>query len=399
MEHKEIKLKKQKIYSKQSGVNYVEMLIPENWSINIYPNRDNYGGSDYPYTFRIRLQSEDKTVAINYFSPRNYLDDHTRSFSDYQIDDYGNLLNSFTTIEDYLKDWADKDLKDNEKVTYAGVIETAGMDKIEADRKAQKEKDYAGSEFNLNWYYYRKLIKAYSYFYNNKERICLYAGIIEADDFSKWSYIPMSGTYMMDPFMKNMMLSMYPNAQYDKQSGSYIYTMINETKWTARQLLTMDCSLEDYEYAYKNILAPIRKQGIVICDDIWNDFAKLKKENSRKNEQIRAEKKETARIKADADRQRRESNKQLYDSIRKTQQETHDILKSSYENQQKSQAKVREMWGDVNQGNTRFVDRDGNEHVVHTYNNYAYKRGDTYVTSDSPLDHPYDWEELEKKKY
>ena len=57
------------------------------------------------------------------------------------------------------------------------------------------------------------------------------------------------------------------------------------------------------------------------------------------------------------------------------------------------------MWGDVNQGNTRFVDRYGNEHVIHTYNNYAYKSGDTYVTSDSPLDHSYDWEELEKKKY
>ena len=54
----------------------------------------------------------------------------------------------------------------------------------------------------------------------------------------------------------------------------------------------------------------------------------------------------------------------------------------------------------VLEGNTRFVDRHGDEHVIHTYNNYAYKNGDSYVTIDSKLfDAGSDWEELEKKKY
>ena len=57
------------------------------------------------------------------------------------------------------------------------------------------------------------------------------------------------------------------------------------------------------------------------------------------------------------------------------------------------------MWSDTFRGDTRFVDKYGDEHVIHTYDNYAYKNGDTYVTSDSPLDHGWDWEELEKKKY
>ena len=81
------------------------------------------------------------------------------------------------------------------------------------------------------------------------------------------------------------------------------------------------------------------------------------------------------------------------------QKEIEAIRRSSYENTQKSQAKVREMWSDTFRGDTRFVDKYGDEHVIHTYDNYAYKNGDTYVTSDSPLDHGWDWEELEKKKY
>ena len=33
------------------------------------------------------------------------------------------------------------------------------------------------------------------------------------------------------------------------------------------------------------------------------------------------------------------------------------------------------------------------------YSVYAYKKGDDYISSDSPLDRPFGWEELEKKKY
>ena len=204
---------------------------------------------------------------------------------------------------------------------------------------------------------------------------------------------------MMDPFMRMTMQSVFKDMHYDANKGAYVRLTLNETGWTARQLFTLDCKLEDYEFAYRNIFDPIRKNGVGICDDIWNDYRQMQKEIDAKKQRLREEKREVARIQREANEQSRQSRQELYDYVRKTQQETHDILNSSYENHRKSQAKVREMWGDVNQGNTRFVDKYGNEHVIHTYDNYAYKSGDTYVTSNDPLDHSYDWEELKKKKY
>ena len=106
-----------------------------------------------------------------------------------------------------------------------------------------------------------------------------------------------------------------------------------------------------------------------------------------------------SRIQREADERRRQSNKELYDYVRKTQQEISDMRKDSYEKQKKAHDRVMEQWTDTIRGNTRFVDKQGNEHVIHTYNDYAFKKGDDYITSNSSLDHFSDWEELEKKKY
>ena len=70
-----------------------------------------------------------------------------------------------------------------------------------------------------------------------------------------------------------------------------------------------------------------------------------------------------------------------------------------YENRQRSDAKIREMRNDAMMGYTRYTDRYGSEHVIHSTDRYAYRKSDTYVTGNSPLDYGYGWEELEKKKY
>ena len=75
------------------------------------------------------------------------------------------------------------------------------------------------------------------------------------------------------------------------------------------------------------------------------------------------------------------------------------MINDSYEKRNKSQSKIREMWSDTILDNTRFVDKYGDEHVVHTLDRHVYKKGDSYISSDSSLDLGYDWEELEKKKY
>ena len=399
MEHTDIRLSKKNIYSTQSGKHYIEMSVPEDWSISIKEDRDSYGGYPYPYTFRINLRSPDHTVLISYFSPRRYIDDHLLSFRNGQIDDYGNLLRAYETLDDYLDRWATNDLKEYPEFAYAGPIGYPNMVQLEADRKKQALQKAEEKGNTLNWYCYKRMARAYSYKYKETERVRVYSGIIEAEDISQWSPVPGMNGFMNDPFMRNTMQSVFRDMHYDKNTGSYVRLTLNETGWTVRQLMIMDCMLKDYEYAYKMVFDPIRKNGVTISDDIWNEYAQIKKEKDAERQKIREEKKEVARIQREAEAQRRESQKQLYDSIRRTQQETHDIINSSYENQRKSQAKVREMWGDVNQGNTRFVDKHGNEHVIHTYDNYAYKNGDTYVTSNDPLDHSYEWEELKKKKY
>lgn len=396
MEHKEIKLNKQTIYSTKTGIKYVQMLMPENWSITINTDKDRYGGYSYPYTFRITLKSEDKSVVFNYFSPRNYVDDHLKQFSNSQIDDYGNLLNRFQTIDEYLENWANNDLKNYSNVKCIETIVPDNMAKLEQDRKAKSLQENKSKGYILENYYYKQLVKAYSFIYNNAEWVRVYAGINEAESVGQYRTMEIGGIYSLDPFVRQMVLA---GRNKNIMDGSVTYPIIEETRWNVRQLFTMDCRLEDYEFAYKNIFAPIRGQGVVICNDIWKDYEETRKKNSAEYENIRADKKEAVRIKREADEQKRKSDRGLYDYVRKTQQETHDIINSSYENQRKSQNKVREMWGDVNHGNTRFVDKDGREHVIHTYDNYAYKSGDHYLTSNSPLDHPYDWEELEKKKY
>ena len=72
---------------------------------------------------------------------------------------------------------------------------------------------------------------------------------------------------------------------------------------------------------------------------------------------------------------RRQSDREAREKLRRTREETAAIQNSSY------------------------TDRYGSEHVIHSTDKYAYRKGDTYVTSNHPLDYGYDWEELDKKKY
>ena len=399
MEHKEVKLEEKSIHTVEGKKNYVQMLIPEGWNITINTYRDTYGGYTYPYTFMITLKSPDNTVAIYYYSPRNFLDDHLNPWNEDQIDDYGNLHRSFTKVEDYLDQMARSRLGNIGPYEFVQQVDHDDIKQRQAKRKEVAQKQASDNGEVLNWHYFNEVCRIYSYKYKETDRIRCNSAIVEGCDTTRWSVIPGAAQYMYDPVMKGAMMSVFKNAQYDRNRGEYVHTSSYETSWNARKILSMDCMEKDFEFVYNRIFRQIVEHGVVICDDIWNDFRKIRKENEQRNAEVREEKKRVAKINREAEERRRQSNKELYDYVRKTQNEIHDIQKSAYENTQRSQAKVREMWGDVNQGNTRFVDKYGNEHVIHTYDNYAYKSGDTYVTSDSPLDHGYDWEELQKKKY
>jgi len=395
MEHNEIKLNELQIYGGSDGLNYVEMLVPEGWSSTINVHKDSYGGQGRPYQFTVTHNSPDRTAALYFYSPLEYTDDHLRSFNDYETDDYGYLLRHFKDMQSVLDEsvmrrFSKYDMHFIKHIPYTNNAKNAETRKQKALDRLNKN----GDTFS-NHYYYGG-INIYGYTNNGHKRIRMCSCIIEALDYCRWNYLPNNIDFSfigVDPTM------IYPNCRYDQQNRCYIYTTLYQTDWSYRQHIEMDVLEKDYEYAYSNIFLPVTNKGVTICQDIWDDYRREAEILSKKRAAIREDKKRAAEIKREADRKSRESRKELYDSIRRTQQETRDIINSSYENRKRSHDRVMEQWTDTIRGNTRFVDRDGNEHVIHTYNDYAFKKGDDYITSDSPLDHFSDWEELKKKKY
>ena len=282
MEHKEIKLDKKKIYSQKSGMNFVEMLYPENWGIRINVDKDNYGGSSYPYTFRISLISDDDFCKIYYFSPRNYTDDHLRQFQNDQIDDYGNILRRFVTIDEYLENWAKSDLKEYQNVKCFETYVPDNMAKLEEEQKSRAEADNRNKGYILMDYSYRELLKSYSFTYNNSEYVRVYSGINEAQRVGQYRTVPKGALWTLDPLSRNTIFNLYSDTIDRTQDGDITYPTVDETRWNVRQLLTLDCRLSDYKYVCNNIFAPIRGNGVAICSDIWNDFEAIKAENSKK---------------------------------------------------------------------------------------------------------------------
>jgi len=222
------------------------------------------------------------------------------------------------------------------------------------------------------------------------------SAIVDGLDYCHWQDVQSPYALSMTGVNPSVV---YPNYRYDENKGHYVYTDIFQYDWNFYRHIEMDVLKEDYEYAYKNIFVPIINHGVKICDDIWQDF---RKENERLSEQRaarREDKKQAQQIRKQMQDNARKARNETYDYIRKTQQEIAAMRKDSYEKQKQSHERVMEQWTDTIRGNTRFVDKHGDEHVLHTYDDYAYKKGDSYITSDSSLDHFSDYEELEKKKY
>ena len=397
MEHKEMKLNKMTIYGTVDKLNYVEMLVPEGWTsqINTY---DTYAGYSFPHTFTITNRSLDKTASIYYYSTRAYLDDHLHSFKDKSIDDYGNLMMHFMEAEQYLDSVANNAIGKYEDFGFVKQFDYTSNVQYE-NNKQEKLKQCKNNNEVLNWYYYKRIVRVYKYKYNNYERRRCYSILLEGTDTTRWNRVPNQEMFRYDPFMLQSMQSVFPNFQLDNQTNSYVYTGSSETYWMVKQYLCMDCLERDFDYLYENAFIPVKNECVTICDDIWNLFNKEKEENKKKYAAIRADKKKASEIQRKANEERRQKNKELYEYVRNTQKQTHDMINDSYEKKRKSDAKIREMWSDTILDNTRFVDKYGDEHVVHTLDRHVYKKGDDYITSNSSLDLGYDWEELEKKKY
>ena len=278
MENKEIKISRKVLCSTTDGIRYVEMMYPENWSIDIKTEKERYGGLLYPYVFRITLKAPDDQRAVSYFSPRIYKDDHLIDYQNNQIDDHGNLLHGFTKIDDYLKMWAESDLKGRENLKRIEVTEFPETAKQQEERKIKAAVECKKEGCILHDHYYNKALAAYSYTFNGGEWVRAYTGVIEAGHVVGYKTMEIGAFATLEASMKDKLKDYLPKRP--QQDGSFTYPLVDEIRWSVGGLFTLDCRLEDYKDACREVFVPIINEGATICDDIWKDFAMIRKQNA-----------------------------------------------------------------------------------------------------------------------
>ena len=187
--------------------------------------------------------------------------------------------------------------------------------------------------------------------------------------------------------------------EFNQQKQEYTYITASCTSFTLYNLKMIDCLEADYPELYKKAFLPLNNNAVNFTDELKADYRK-------RQDELDARVASQGEQKREVEKSQREMHASHNESVRRnakiwsdTQKEISQMQRDTYQKQQESNRRINQGWSDVILGNSRFIDHYGNEHVLRTYDRYAYKRGDTYVTSDSPLDMPYDFEELKPKKW
>ena len=411
MSSEPIKMKQVTLKEAETGKNMIIQTLPEGWKSTVRVFRDRYRGRGQPFLVTTSTLSPDGRSAVFYNSAAHYRDDHLASHEDFSTDLYGILYRKIMTSEKYLEDKAALELKEVTNLRLVKQSDWAGNAKKQEELRAKKEKEYGDDPNTVIDRVYRKgIVQEYAFERDGYPRRRFYSILLEATEIAVWRDIPYQITAILNnPFMADisqLALKTYPYARYDKNLGKWIYTLSYYVDWTVRQILIMDVPEKESQQMYSSVFLPAVNAGTGYADDLIKERDEMQQarddRNRKKRDEISRERiaKRTEEKRArDEEEARRERDRQAREKLRQTQKEIEEIRKSAYENTRKTQDRVREMWTDTIRGDTRFVDKYGNEHVIRTYDNYAYKSGSSYVTSDSPLDHGWDWEELEKKKY
>ena len=393
-----------------AGFPLVTICLPEDWITEVKVNSNvqtGYGEPDYTLVTCI---SPDRRARIIWQSPFHYRDDFLKPRKS-GYDSYGNLHRPFMTAGQFIDLVASRDLKTCTDVSLVSEVPwSTNPQQLEYYRR-QAERNAGNDAYTaLGEIYCEGLQRQYSYVRENAARRRVYSLIVRSAEYAYWS--PMPDTVIRaldDPFMAPMakqMMERFANARYDDSLQEWIYTYSHYRDWRIESRLLLDCREEVFAKTMQEVFRPAVRHGVHLTEQMRervNEKQKKLNDANRKNreaeEQARREDRARKEQQRAAGEEQRRRHKQAQDQIRNTYREISDIRKSAWDNQQKTQAKNREIWSDTIRGDTRFTDRYGTEHVIRTYNDHAYKNGDTYVTSDSPLDRGYDWEELKKKKY
>ncbi len=397
-------MERQSIKDKQ-GREYILIKPFEGFRYEVHRDDRSFNGVGYPFDFNIKAWSEDETALFNYYCPLEYLDDNdylSDPQNEFKIDKYGNLLRRFKKANELIDFWMDDFVRqDHARLlsSYYPLID------------GRKQKERQDEEFDaavrsrrktesIDSHYHHLLINTYAYEKNGYERRRIVQ--CEVMGTKKTEYVECD-MRLYTPLSMDLFRLAYPTTV--KGVDGKLYSPISTWRyWSVRKLVTLDCLEKDYDLYY-----PAMFDEVSLWDEYWTESLieecrQKQYERDSRYEQRRREEEEKRRIEQEAaerqrkaDEEKRERDRLFYENLRRTQEETHDILNQAYQNSSKSHDRAFEMWSDTFNDNTRFVDKDGNEHLLRTHDNVAYKRGDTYVTSKEDEGDFLGWEKLKKK--
>ncbi|MBR0385293.1 MAG: hypothetical protein IJI05_01940 [Erysipelotrichaceae bacterium] len=394
------------------GIGYVEMLVPEPMTdlrISVkkeYPRY--YEGYGYPFRYLITLRPEDRSYQLGVISGRSYPDDHLMSFEKENVDEFGVYLKHFPGFPDYVDEFAAR-CNPDKKLAFVRQNNNPReeQDAIKARKEMERVFEKDRSMYSIMNYMYTQADRLYSYENDkNQKRFICYSMVMEACQYVRWEDAPEGN--IAD-------LQQYPYVYYDERFGKNMYAAQYETVWNVSEITAFDCAADKLEESYADFCAII-SHGQKLCPQIKKAFRdrqqeidkqlenerienRLRLQRAQEEYQSALEEEKIKKIWQDYYAQKREMDSQMYEYVRNRQQEIADIHQSAYQNSNATWDRATEKWSDVFRGDKRFTDRQGREYVVHTTDDHVYKSGNTYVTSDRPLGHALDWDELKKKKY
>ncbi len=378
----------------------VTMVVPDSFNVNSYVDYDQYNGRGYPYNFTITADSPDKTCQLSYYAPVQYLDDHMNPFTDNAMNDWGSLMHHYVSPEEIMENWAQSTLFNCNNVRLVKQIDFSDNQKVQQEKGQKIYQSYLKQGYRtLNWFVHKGLIREYAYTYDGYHRRRSFAMVVEATDYTNRAPAPSSFVQTAQMGMPNFYGSIFPGLEFNQQKQEYTYVTSSCTSFTLYNLKIIDCLEVDYPGLYKKAFLPLVNNAVVFTDELRADFNKRQADLDSRLAKQREQKREVEKIQREMRASHAESQRRIAAIRANTMDEISRMQRDTYEKQQASNHRIMQGWSDVIQGNTRFTDRYGDEHVIRTYDRYAYKRGDTYVTSDTPLDMPYDFEELKLKKW
>ena len=397
------------VKEESSGTPFITLYLPKGWATDLSVDRTVYNGLNEPMNFALQCGSPDNQSMIWYHSNYHFRDSHMYPTKDYSTTPDGSLFYKFVPTKEFLEREITWRIGNNRSqfICYQDwPVDDAWLKEYQKWITENNPDPYT----TVNDFYYKPGTIEYSFrSENNIPYRCVMSAIVEGADYTVWRSLPFEIQRMLnDPFSRDigyMASSSYLNVRYDQHCNSWIYTADSYRDWYVSQMILMVMPEEEYEDQYDNIYLPIVSYGVHYTPELQKEMNSLQASiNKEKKDTLDAAFSQpspgssTSSNYADAER-RRQRDREAQEKLRKTREETAAIQNAMYENRQRSEARIREMRNDTMMGYTRYNDRYGSEHVIHSTDKYAYRKGDTYVTSNRPLDRGYDWEELEKKKY